>query len=220
MEDAMKTMMALMATAALAWAGETREDAIRKLETMKVTVNFEDVKLPEAIDFLRDASGLNLVLLPKAMEKEGDSKIRLTVKDLSLKSILKLLLSSRGLTATYRDGAIVILPKEDLQDSTTLRMFDVRALQVKIQDFDGPVIELTSAASKKSGIAIVNLQEPKTTIPDDFLIDMIRANTGSGSWDSNPRSAINLNNGMLVVSQTPSVLREIDVLLGLLGQYQ
>jgi type II secretory pathway component GspD/PulD (secretin) len=216
----MKTMMALVATAALAWAGDSREDAIRKLETQKVTVNFEDVKLPEAIDFLRDASGLNLVLLPKAMEKDGDSRIRLTVKELSLKSILRLLLSSRGLTATYRDGAIVILPREDLQDSTTMRMFDVRALQVKIQDFGGPVIELTSPASKKSGITILDLEGPKVAIPDDFLIDMIKANTGSGTWDSNPRAAINLNNGMLVVSQIPSVLREIDALLGLLGQYQ
>ena len=43
----MKTMAALMAMAALAWAGDSREDAVRKLDTMKVTVNFEDVRLPE-----------------------------------------------------------------------------------------------------------------------------------------------------------------------------
>jgi type II secretory pathway component GspD/PulD (secretin) len=218
----MKTMLTLMATAALAWAGDTREDSIRKLETLKITVNFEDVKLPEALDFLRDASGLNIVMLPKAMEKEGDSKIRLRVKDLSLKSVLRLLLSSRGLTASYRDDALVILPKEDLQDSTTMRMFDVRALQIKIQDFPGPVVELTGGATKKlgPGAILTNLDEPKIMLPDDFLLDMVKANTGNGSWDSNPKAAINLNNGMLVVSQTPSVLREIDTLLGLLGQYQ
>ena len=37
---------------------------------------------------------------------------------------------------------------------------------------------------------------------------------------TNPKAAISLNNGMLVVSQAPSVLREIDRLLSLLGQYQ
>src|SRR5262249_25830343 len=123
----MKTMAALMAMTALAWAGGSREDAVRKLE-MKVTVDFQDVRLPDALDYLHDVTGLNLVLMPKAMEKEGDSKIRLKVKDLSVKSVLKLLLSSRGLTVSWRDGALVVLPKEDLQDATTLRMFDVRSI--------------------------------------------------------------------------------------------
>jgi type II secretory pathway component GspD/PulD (secretin) len=216
----MKTMTALLAMAAAVFAGESREDAMRKLESMKITVDFEDVKLPEALDYLRDVTGLNLVLLPKAMEKDGESKIRLKVKDLSVKSVLKLLIASRGLTATYRDGAIVVLPKEDLQDSTIMKMFDVRSLQVKIQDFPGPLVELTGSNTKKVGTVITSIEEPRTTIPDDFLIDMVKANTGSGSWDSNPKAALNLNNGMLVVSQTPSVLREIESLLGLLGQYQ
>src|SRR5689334_7030628 len=185
----MKTWMALMAAAAVAWAGDGRADSIRKLETLKITVDFEDVKLPEAVDYLRDVTGLNLVVLPKAMEKDGESKIRLKVKDLSVKSVLKLLLSARGLTATYRDGAIVIVPREDLQDSTTMKMFDVRALQVKIQDFIGPVVELSGGANKKLGptAVITMIEEPKTPIPDEFLLDMIRSNTGSGSWDSNPK---------------------------------
>src|SRR5215471_18549408 len=102
----MKTLMALMAAAAAAWAGDGPADSVRRLETMKITVDFEDVKLPEAVDYLRDVTGLNLVILPKAMEKDGESKVRLKVKDLSVKSVLRLILGSRGLTATYRDGAI------------------------------------------------------------------------------------------------------------------
>jgi hypothetical protein len=219
----MKTMMAILVAAgmvSMAWAGDARDDAARRLEGMKITVDFENVKLPEAIDYLRDVSGLNLVLLPKAMEKDADALIRLKVRDLSVKSVLKLLLSSRGLTATFRDGAVVILPKEDLQSSTTMRIFDVRALQVKIQDFNGPIVELTSSASKKTGVTIVNLEDPKRVIEDDFLIQMIKTSTGSGSWDSNPNVVAELHNGQLVVTQTPAVLREIENLLNLLGQYQ
>jgi len=218
----MKTMMAtLMAVgmAARAWAGDGRDDAARKLETLKVTVDFDNVKLPEAIDYLRDVNGLNLVLLPKAMEKDGDAPIRLKVKDLTVKSVLKLLLNSRGLTASYRDGALAILPKEDLQSSTAMRIFDVRALQVKIQDFDGPIVELTSPATKKVG-GVFKFEDPKTVIEDDFLITMIKTSTGSGSWDSNPNAVVELHNGQLVVTQTPAVLREIENLLNLLGQYQ
>ncbi len=216
----MATMLMVVGMLAMTWAGDTREDALRRLEGMKVTVDFDNVKLPEAIDYLRDVSGLNLVLLPKAMEKDGEAAIRLKVKDLSVKSVLKLLLSSRGLTASYRDGAIVILPKEDLQSSTTMRIFDVRALQVKIQDFAGPIVELTSSLSKKSGITVLVPEEPKGVIEDDFLIQIIKTGTGSGSWDSNPNAVLDLHNGQLVVTQTPAVLREIENLLNLLGQYQ
>ncbi|HLY73606.1 MAG TPA: hypothetical protein VKU80_05765 [Planctomycetota bacterium] len=214
----MRTMTALLMMTAGVWAGEGREDAVRKLETLRISVDFENVKLPEAVDYLRDVSGLNLVVLPKAMERDGDASIRLKVKDLSVKSVLKLLLGSRGLTVAYRDGALVILPKEDLQDSTAMRLFDVRALQVKIQDFAGPTVELST--NKKPGVVIGSLEEPQTRIPDDFLLELIKSNTGGGSWDSNPKAALSLNNGTLVVNQTPAVLREIDHLLNLLGQYQ
>jgi hypothetical protein len=214
----MTTAMMVVGMTAATWAGDAREDALRRLEGMKITVDFDNVKLPEAIDYLRDVSGLNLVLLPKAMEKDGEAVIRLKVKDLSVKSVLKLLLSSRGLTASYRDGAIVILPKEDLQSSTTMRIFDVRALQVKIQDFAGPLVELST--SKKPGVTIVSLEDPKPGIEDDFLIQMIKTSTGAGSWESNPNAVVELRNGQLVATQTPAVLREIENLLNLLGQYQ
>jgi len=178
------------------------------------------VKLPEAVDYLRDITGLNLVILPKAMEKDGEAPIRLKVKELSVKSVLKLLLNNRGLTATYRDGALVILPKEELTIDVTMRIFDVRALQVKIQDFAGPKVELVAKGSKPDLGAVFILEEPKNPIPDDFLETMIKTNTGNGSWESNPRASMVLSNGSLVVSQSPTVLREIENLLNLLGQYQ
>ena len=43
---------------------------------------------------------------------------------------------------------------------------------------------------------------------------VIQANTGDRSWDTNPRAAITLQNGLLYVTQTPGVHREIDLLLG------
>jgi hypothetical protein len=222
MKTAMTAAVVLAMTLA-ARADDGRTDAMRKLETMKVSVDFEDVKLPEAIDYLRDVTGLNFVMLPRAMDKDADTKIRLKVKDLSVKSVLKLLISSRGLTATYRDGALVILPREDLQDATTMKMFDVRSMLVKLQDHAGPKVELIQPG--KNGASPIMgpefLLEPSPPpVDEDFMLQLIKENTGSGAWDNNPKAAISLNNGILVVSQTPSVLREIDRLLGLLGQYR
>ena len=42
---------------------------------------------------------------------------------------------------------------------------------------------------------------------------LVRDNTGDRSWDANPRAGLTLRNGLLYVTQTPGVHREIDALL-------
>jgi hypothetical protein len=219
----MKTAVALTAVLALSGAeaaagGDTaREDAIRKIHTMKVSLDFQDVRLSEAVDYLREVTGLNLVISPKVTD--ADAKVRLKLKDLTVKSALKLLLSPRGLAATWRDGAIVVLPQEDVQEEVTLRMYDVRAQLVKIQDFPGPKVELVSSTRPDAGIMVVHLEEPRTLLGEDVLVELVKENTGGRSWE-NPKSSIALVNGMLVVSQTAAIHREIQALLSKLAQYQ
>jgi hypothetical protein len=219
----MTLLVALVSMAALAPAGEgNREDAVRKLETLKVTVDFQDVKLGEAIDYLRDVTGLNLVLLPRAAEK-GEFKVRLKVRELTVKSTLKLMLSGHGLSVTWRDGAVVVLPQEDLQDEVTFQMYDVRAQLVKLSDFPGPKVELVRPGRGATTGPIVGIEQFELHDPPvapEFLVDLVKANTGGQSWDQNRNASIQLTNGMLVVSQTGPVHREIKTLLGLLAQYR
>jgi len=101
-------------------------------------------------------------------------------------------------------------------------MFDVRSMLVKLQDFAGPKVELAPAGKGAQSIGgVFTLDEPKPPlIEEDFMIQLIKENTGGGSWDANPRAAIQLINGSLVVSQTPTVLREVEALLGQIGQYR
>ena len=198
-----------------------REDALRKLSTQRITVDFDAIKLGDALDFLRDASGLNLVLLPSAAAKDAEQPVKLKAKDLSLKSVLKLMLHGRGLTVTWREGALAVVPVEDLQDSVSMKIYDVRSQLVKIGDFAGPRMELvspTSGPGPMTGIQIT-LDEPKPILEPDFLVELIRSNTGGRSWESG-KATIDLVDGRLVVSQTPAVHREIDALLRRVGQYR
>lgn len=198
-----------------------REDALRKLSTQKVTVDFDNVKLGDALDFLRDAGGLNLVLLPAASAKDADQPVKLKAKDLTLKSVLKLMLHGRGLTVTWRDGALAVVPVEDLQDSVSMKIYDVRSHLLKIADFAGPRMELvspTAGSMPMSGIQIT-LDDPKPIMEPDFLVELIRSNTGGRGWE-NGKATIDLVDGRLVVSQTPAVHREIDALLRRVGQYR
>ena len=47
----------------------------------------------------------------------------------------------------------------------------------------------------------------------DTLVMLVRDHTGDKSWDNDPRTAINLSNGMLHVMQTPRVHKEIETFL-------
>lgn len=197
-----------------------REDALRKLSTAKLTVDFDNVKLGDALDFLRDASGLNLVLLPSAAAKDAEQPVKLKAKELTLKSLLKLMLQGRGLTVTWRDGALAVVPAEELQDHVTMKLYDVRSHLLKIADFAGPRMELVSPTGALQGpLTGIILEEPKPIIEPDFLVELIRSNTGGRSWDGG-KATIDLVDGRLVVSQTPAVHREIDALLRRVGQYR
>jgi len=42
---------------------------------------------------------------------------------------------------------------------------------------------------------------------------LLKSSTGGQSWDTNPRAAISVREGLLFVTQTPGVQREIERLL-------
>lgn len=218
----MKTTIGVILMAAAAFGQDGRSEAATKLNTMKVTVDFHDVALAEAVDYLREVTGLNMLVSSKVTEKYADLKVTLKVRDLTVKSALKLMLHGRDLTATYRDGAVVILPQEDLQSAVEIRMYDVRAQMVKIQDFPGPKVELATPGSN-NGRAVVDtvftFQEPVQVIGPEFLVTLVKENTGGRSWEAGSAS-LELLNGRLVVSQTPAVHREIEHFLKLLEQYK
>ena len=203
----------------LALAQDTaREDAVRRLSAQKITVDFDQVKLADALDFLRDATGLNLVLMPSAAVRDAEQPVRLKAKDLTVKSVLKLLLQPRGMAVAWRDGALAIVPAEELQEDVAMKIYDVRSQLLKIEDFPGPVMELTKTAQQGPGV-IVTLDEPKPIIDPEFLLDLIKANTGGRTWESG-KATIDLVNGRLVVNQSAGVHREIDAFLARLGQYR
>jgi hypothetical protein len=202
-----------------------QQEVVSKLNTMRVTVNFENTTLEEAIGFLRDFSGLNIVVDAEVYKTQSEDQLKVTlkVKDLLLKSILKLMLNSRELTAMYKEGVLLVVPKGKIDKSVTLQLYDVRDLLVKIQDFPGPKVELVSPSKGGGGPltgATFSLEEPRSTITEEFVTEMVKQNTGDKSWDENPNASITLTNGVLVVSQSKRVHEEIKHFVNLLRQFK
>ncbi len=82
----------------------------RKLETMKIDLAFENTKLEEILAFIRDFSGLNLVLDAAVADKiDADRPITFKVKDLTLKNVLKLLLAQYGLDYVVTEENVLLM---------------------------------------------------------------------------------------------------------------
>ena len=123
----------------------------------------------------------------------------------------------------YKEGVVLIVPKGKIDKAVTLQLYDVRDLLVKIQDFAGPKVELVSPSRGGGGPltgATFTLEEPRSTITEEFITDMVKQNTGDKSWDENPNASINLTNGVMVVSQSKRVHEEIKRFINLLRQFK
>lgn len=201
-----------------------KAEIVNKLNNQRVSVDFKDSSLEDALSFLRDFSGLNIVLDGEVAQKVSPEQLRVTLKvnDLLLKSVLKLMLSPRDLTAMYKEGVLLILPKGKVDAAVTLQMHDVRDLLFKLQDFQGPKVELVSPSATGGPLtgATFTLDEPRTTISEEFITEMVKANTGDRTWDENPNASLTLTNGVLVVSQSKRVHEEIAKLINLLRQFK
>ncbi len=202
-----------------------KQEILNRLSSMKIDLDFADTPLADVLDFIRDFAQINLVMDPRTAEQAAgdDMKVTIKVRELALKSALKLILQSKGLTAVYRDGVLLVLPQEEAKKSVVLRIYDVRDLLAQIQDFPGPVVELKPPGQEGGGGisgATFSLEESKSIITEDFLTEMIKTHTGGGDWDSNPSASIQLSNGLLMVTQTKGVHAEVEVLLGKLRAFK
>ena len=76
-----------------------------------ISLNMDKQPLSEAITFLQNYTGLNIVLDPKALGDEGltsAAPVSLTVNNIQLKTALKLLLRPLGLTYKVEDEVLLI----------------------------------------------------------------------------------------------------------------
>ncbi|HKS16103.1 MAG TPA: hypothetical protein VJU16_02265 [Planctomycetota bacterium] len=226
--------MRLLAAALIALAGGTAfaqeggSDPVKrikdKLATIKITLDFKDARLEEVIAYFQEFSGLNFHLDPDARAKDGEeTKVTIKLKDVTLKTALKLVLNPRDLGCVYKDGVIVVATKAKLGTQTVTRVYDVRDLLFRLRDFAGPRVELTvpgGAGAALAGASFTLEEEPKGELTEEFLTDLIKTNTGERSWDDNSAASVSQINGLLVISQSKPVHEEIRRLLDLLRQFK
>ncbi len=104
------------------------EQAMRR----KVDLDFADTPASDVFEFLREWSGLNILVAPGAADIAREKLITLKVNAMEFKTALQWVLRLSRLHMTLKDQAIYITDQPDQERE--LRAYDVRDLMMSIRD--------------------------------------------------------------------------------------
>ena len=203
-------MMTLMLAAVLALAQDnTKGEVESKLNNIKVTLDFQNTPIDQVVDYLREISGMNIFVDSKVRDKT--IVVSLKVTEITLKSIFSLMLKPHGCGVLFKDGVLQVMFDQDIADKTMkMEIYDCRDILYPIQQFPGVDLDLAQGAG-------VLVQPPDEAPGGEMPIEeMVRAHTGGRSWEENAKASIKMQNGLLVIKNTPEVHKQVRRLLDLL----
>jgi hypothetical protein len=182
-----------------------------KLSNLKITLDFKDAPLETVVDYIREIADMNLFIDSKVAEKQ--IRVTLKVNEISLRSVFALALKPHDCGTYFKDGVLMVMTLPDIADRTVkMEIYDCRDILHPIQDFPGVEFVL-----QVDGSGIGPVIDPGTGDDSEIPIaELVRAHTGGKTWDENPKFSVALQNGLLVVKQTPEVHRQVVRLLGML----
>lgn len=202
----------------------SKKEILGKLESTKISLDFNDAALEEVIDFLHEVTGINFVMSKTVQEKSrgGELKVDIRLDELPLRTALKLMLDMHDLTLIYRKGVLVVVTKEEHGAELDMRMYDVKDLLMKIRDFPGPGLELSSGEEGSSPTTgLIEPEDGEHPFDDpESLVNIIRNATGGDSVWSKDGASITISNGLLIVVQSQEVQKEVQELIVSLRQFK
>jgi hypothetical protein len=122
-------------------------------------VRLDGVALGDALDFIRDVSGVNMSVEWKTLEAAGvtrDTPINVRLRGVSLRKALNTIMAEAGggdqIGWTTDEGVVTVTTKEKINATTYTRIYDIRDLLVEIPDFkDAPNFSLQSTSTRGGG---------------------------------------------------------------------
>jgi tetratricopeptide (TPR) repeat protein len=194
---------------------------------------FNGDSLETALNFVRDATGANMVVLWGAIEAAGikkDKAVTQPLKHVSAAQLLRVILEGvstelegeNRLGYAIEGGIIKVATKKELKNTTTENVYDIRDLLVQVPTFtDAPSFSLADALKSSSGGAAASIFDDATAAPDkvsestiiEELTTRIKEHVGTkAEWDDN-LSVISAYHGQLLVKTTPENHRSLAKLL-------
>ena len=100
------------------------------------TMEFIETPLADAVDYLKDLHGIEIQLDTKALEEAGigsDTPVTRTLKGISLRSALRLMLGAMDLTYVIKDEVLLITTTDVASQELVTKAYPVADLVIRIQ---------------------------------------------------------------------------------------
>ena len=170
---------------------------IRKKLKMPITVDFMDVGLDYVLDFLSDATGVNII--PGSGVKLSEKKVAIKVKDMPLESLLKYIFKNQGLTYRIEKNAIWVDTLDEMEKETPeTRMYFLDQGLAMFTEFS----ETTSAKGEIGGGATISKIKTIKDVLENAVV-----------WPADSKINLDDRTGALIITNTPSNLKIIEDIL-------
>lgn len=193
--------------------------------TTLASVDWADKTLDDALTFIRNNTGTNIIVT-KAVDElmpPEERVLNLNLTEISAMAALRHAVNAlEGLAYVIEDGIVKITTKEQARKRKTVEFYEIRDLTAPIGNFPGAEINLNPSGF---GAGVGGFEEDdegdgeeNRFVESEQLIELIRTTVAPTSWDEDPDNRIDDKNGTLVVRQTPENQRAIHKLLSDLRQ--
>jgi type II secretory pathway component GspD/PulD (secretin) len=195
--------------------------ALNDRMSQRITFEFQDQSFEDVVNFLRQVTGVNIVIAPEVTAAGAGGTVTLKVKDMRFGDALKWILELTNLHMALQDQAIFISNKP-VTGAIVLKMYDVTDLISPVRDFPGRELAYNAGGGSGSGINMFanNAQEDTKGVDPAELVDFIRKNVAPKSWDVEGAGIEQRSGSTLFVSQTPEVHDQVEQLLANLRNQQ
>ena len=204
---------------------EVDADVERRLSgAMLTSVDWNEKTLDDALRFLRNNTGTNIIVM-KAVDEvmpPEERILNLNLANITALSALRLAVNSlEGLAYVIEDGIVKITTTEQSRKRKTVEFYEVRDLTAQINSFPGAELNLNPSGFG-AGVGGFDEEEEEDEenrpVEVERLIELIRTTVDPQSWDEDPDNRVDDKSGTLVVRQTPENQRAIRKLLSDLRQ--
>jgi len=203
-------------------------------------VSLPNIAFDDAISYLRDVTGANILVDWKALEADGIDKTTTTVNvelhDVKFSKVLDIILEEAGsgkLAYTIDEGVISISTSDVLNKAVKTEVYDITDLLINpnfnpsIQSISSSSAQVTGSGGSGSGTSFQqSSQTGSTTDREQQLTDIkkkIENTVEFSSWkdnDPNGYGQIDDFNNQLIITQTSEVHQKIQDLLAQLREAQ
>ncbi|MDP6685799.1 MAG: hypothetical protein QGI05_02480, partial [Candidatus Omnitrophota bacterium] len=168
---------------------------IRKRLRIPISFDFKEVELDYVLDFLSDATGVNIV--PSSEIDMAESKVTIKIKNMPLEEALKYILKTQELIYRIEEDAVWVATKEELDnEQLETRVYFLNQGIGRFAEYSG-IVDTESGSSTAS-------TEVKT-------IQTVLEN--AVEWPKEAKLTLDERTGALIINNTPSNLEIVENLL-------